>query len=51
MQRSGYTNAERAQCVIWISQDYGATDDQRLFQEAYRSNPPARSTVRQLRED
>ncbi len=51
MQRSGYTNAERAQCVIWISQGYGATDVQRLFQEAYRRNPPARSTIRQWRED
>ncbi len=51
MQRSGYTNAERAQCVIWISQGYGATDVQRLFQEAYRRNPPARSTIRQWHED
>ncbi len=51
MQRSGYTNAERAQCVIWIFQGYGATDVQSLFQEAYRRNPTARSTIRQWRED
>ncbi len=51
MQRSGYTNAERAQCNIWISPGYGATDIQSLFQEAYRRNPPARSTIRQWRED
>ncbi len=51
VQRSGYTNTERAQCVIWISQDYGATDVQGLFQEAYRRNPPGRCMIRQWRED
>ncbi len=36
MKRSGYTNAERAQCVIWISQGNGVTEFQRLFQSAYK---------------
>ena len=51
MSRSGYTDAERAQCVIWISEGYGATEVQRLFQNAYDRHPPARSTIRQWRED
>ena len=51
MSRSGYTDAERAQCVIWISEGYGATDVQRLFRNEYNRHPPARSTIRQWRED
>ncbi len=26
MQQSGFTNAERAQCVLWVSQSYREAD-------------------------
>ena len=51
MQRSGYTNAERAQCVLWISEGYGATEVQSLFVDSYGRRRPARSTIRQWRND
>ena len=51
MQRSGYTDAERAQCVLWVSTGYGATDVRRLFRNAYERQPPARSTIRQWHRD
>ena len=50
MQRS-YTDAERAQCVLWISQGHGGTDVQRLFRNAYERRPRARSTIRQWLEE
>ena len=51
MSRSGFTDAERARCVLWTSEGYGATAVQRLFVNLYNRHPPARSTIRLWRED
>lgn len=51
MSRSGFTDAERASCVLWTSEGYGATAVQRLFVNLYNRHPPARSTIRLWRED
>ena len=35
MSRNGYTDAEPAQCVLWIAEGYEKTEVQRLFMEKY----------------
>lgn len=51
MSRSGYSDDMRAQCVIWSIQGHGSTAVQTLFTQTYHRNPPARSTIRQWRDD
>ena len=51
MSRNGFTDAERAQCVIWMTEGYEATAVQRLFRDEYSRTPPARSTIRIQRSD
>ena len=46
MSRNGYTDTERAQCVLCIDERYGKTAIQRLFMEKYEMSPPAWSTIR-----
>ena len=46
MSRNGFTDAERAQCVIWMTEGYGATAVERLFRDEYGETPPDRSTIR-----
>ena len=45
MSRNGFNNAERAQCVIWMTEGYGATAVQRIFRDEYSRTPPARFTI------
>ncbi len=51
MQRIYYTNAERAQCAVWVSKGYRATSSQRFFQYSYGRSPKYRFTVRQWRDE
>ena len=51
MSRNGYSDTERAQCITWSLQTHGMTAVQELFQNGYNRTPPARSTIRQWRED
>ena len=51
MSRNGFTDAERAHCVICMTEGYGATAVQRKFHDEYSGTPPACSTVRLRRAD
>ena len=51
MSRNGFKNAERAQCMIRMTEGYGATAVQRLFRDDYSRAPPDRSTIRLWRAD
>ncbi len=51
MQRSGYTDAERAQCVLWRNEEHRTTHVQSPFQQRYHRSPPASSTIRKRCED
>ena len=51
MPPSGFTDAERARYVLWISEGYGPTVVQRLFLNAFNRHPPARSPIRLYRQD
>ena len=46
MPRKAFIEAERAHCVIWMTEVYVATAFQRLFWDVYSRTPRDRSTVR-----
>ena len=46
MSRNGFTDAQRARCVIWMAEGYGLTAIQRLLRDEYSTTPPAHSTIR-----
>ena len=45
MPRHGFSSAEKAQCVLCISQGNGLTAVRRMFRSRYDKDPPARSTI------
>ncbi len=47
MQRNGFTYAERAQCVLWLSQGYPGTNVLGLFHDSYGTSPSAHYTIQQ----
>ena len=51
MLPNGFTDAERAQCVIWMTEGYRVTAVQRLFWSEHSRMPPARSVIRLWRAD
>ena len=46
MSRKGFTDAERAQCVIWMTEGYGETAVERIFRGDNSKMPTARSIIR-----
>ena len=46
MSRNGYTDTERAHCVLWIAEGYGKAAVLRLFLDKCFTSPPARSAIR-----
>ena len=47
MSRNGFTDIERAQFILQITEGCGKVGKQRLFMEKYEKSPPARSTTRE----
>ena len=47
MSRNGYIDAERAQCVLCITEWYGKTESYILFMQKYVNSSPARSMIQE----
>ena len=45
MAPHGFSNAEKAQCVIWSIEGYGDTAVQRRFRTKYRKSAPSRDSI------
>ena len=51
MPRIRYSNVHKSACVSWLLEGYGTSAVQRLFEDRFNITSPARSTMRQWRED
>ena len=51
MPTSGFSDKEKAQCVLWYAEGYRETAIQRKFRTKYRKSPPSRGAIRQWRFD
>ena len=51
MPRTAFTDAQKAQCVIWTSEGYRPTAIQRLFRTKYECNAPSRKSILKWVED
>ena len=45
MPRTTYSDAQKAQCVMWASNGHGPTDIQRLHQTKYCGASPSRTEI------
>ena len=51
MPRIRYSNVHKSVCVSWLLEGYGTSSEQRLLEDRLNITSPARSTLRQWRED
>ena len=51
MPRVPYTDAQKAQCVIWQAEGNGPTAIQRLFRTKYQTHAPSRKIIKKWVED